>query len=94
MCFKILFTLQPPVFDKCSMLPVQHYHVRIISSEGEIISEEKVKATTLMFKHLENQVNITFTMNITVVDIKGLRSASSVVMKTIGMQNAIFIKYL
>ena len=66
------------------MLPVQHYHVRIISSEGEIISAQNDNATTLMFEHLDNQVNITFTVNITVIDIKGLRSASSVVMKTIG----------
>ena len=71
------------------MLPVQHYHVRIISSEGEIILEQNDNATTLIFKHLDNQVNITFTVNITVVDIKGLKSASSVVMKTIGMQNVI-----
>ena len=76
------------------MLPVQHYHVRIISSEGEIISAQNDNATTLIFKHLENQLNITFTVNITVVDIKGLRSASSVVIKTIGMQNVIYIKYL
>ena len=82
----ILFTLQPPVIDKCSMLPVQHYHVRIISSEGEVISGQNDNATTLMLKCLENQLNITFTVNITVVDIKGLKSASSVVMKTIGMQ--------
>ena len=67
------------------MLPVQHYHVRIISSEGEIISEQNDNVTTLdlMFKHLKNQLNITFTVNITVVDIKGLRSASSVATKTI-----------
>ena len=65
------------------MLPVQHYHVRIISSEGEVISETNNNATTLMFKHLDNQVNITFTVNITVIDIKGLRSASSVALKTI-----------
>ena len=76
------------------MLPVQHYHVRIISSEGEIISEQKDNATTLMLKCLDNHLNITFTVNITVVDIKGLRSAPSIVMKTIGMQNVIIIKYL
>ena len=68
------------------MLPVQHYHVRIVSSEGEIILAQKDNATTLMLKCLDNHLNITFTVNITVVDIKGLRSASSVVMKTIGMQ--------
>ena len=90
-CFKILFTLQPPVIDKCSMLPVQHYYVRIISSKGEIISAQNDNATTLMFKCLDNQINITITVNITVVDIKGLMSASSVVMKTIGMQNVIRI---
>ena len=65
------------------MLPVQHYHVRIISSEGEVISETNNNATTLMFKHLDNQVKIIFTVNITVIDIKGLRSASSVALKTI-----------
>ena len=65
------------------MLPVQHYHVRIISSEGEIISEQNDNAIILMFKHLDNQMNITFIVNITVVDIKGLRSASSVALKTI-----------
>ena len=72
------------------MLPVQHYHVRIISSEGEVISVQNDNAITLMFKHLESNLNITFTVNITVVDIKGLKSASSVVMKTIGMQNVIY----
>ena len=76
------------------MLPVQYYHVTINSSEGEVISEPSDNTTTLMFKHLDNHLNITFTVNITVVDIKGLRSASSVVMKTIGMQNLIFMKYL
>ena len=65
------------------MLPVQHYHVKIISSEGEIISAQNDTAAAIMFKHLDNHVNITFTVNITVVDIKGLRSASSVAMKTI-----------
>ena len=67
------------------MLPVQYYHVRIISSEGEIISEQNDNVTTLdlMFQHLENQLNIVFLVNITVVDIKGLRSASSVSTKTI-----------
>ena len=39
--------------------------------------------TTLVLKHLDNQVNITFTVNIMVVDIKGLRSASLVALKTI-----------
>ena len=80
---KILFTSQPPVIDKCSMLPVQHYHVRIISSEGEMISAQNDAAAAIMFKHFNNHVNITFTVNITVVDIKGLRSASSVALKTI-----------
>ena len=65
------------------MLPVQYYHVRINSSEGEVILEPSDNTTTLVFKHLDNQVNITFTVNITVVDIKGLRSASSVALKTI-----------
>ena len=65
------------------MLPVQHYHVRIISSEGEIISAQNDNATTLMLKCLDNHLNITFIVNITVVDIKGLRSASSVALKTI-----------
>ena len=65
------------------MLPVQYYDVKIISSDGEIISMQNDNATTLMFEHLENQSNITFTVNITVIDIKGLRSASSVVVKTI-----------
>ena len=65
------------------MLPVQYYHVRIISSDVEVISEASNNATALIFTHSDNQVNITFTVNITVVDIKGLRSASSVAMKTI-----------
>ena len=80
------------------MLPVQHYHVKIISSEGEIISEQNDYSTTLMLICLDNHLNNTFTVNITVVDIKGLRSAPSIVMKTVGMQNVIasyiFIEYL
>ena len=69
------------------MLPIQYYHVRIDSSEGEVISKSSNDNTaTLVFKHLENQLNITFRVNITAVDVTGLRSTSSVVMKTIGMQ--------
>ena len=75
--------LQPPVAGKCSLLPVHYYHVRITSKEGEILSEQNVNATTLMFKYLENQVNITFIVNIAVVDIKGLKSVSLVATKTI-----------
>ena len=73
------------------MLPVQHYHVRIISSEGEIISAQNDNATTLVLICLDNHLNITFTVNITVVDIKGIQSTSSVVVKTIGMKITIFI---
>ena len=73
------------------MLPVQHYHVRIIAIEGEIILAQNDNATTLMLICLDDHLNITFTVNITVVDIKGVRSASSVVVKTIGMQIIIFI---
>ena len=73
------------------MLPVQHYHVRIISSKGEVISAQNDNATTLVLICLDNHLNITFTVNITVIDIRGLRSAPSVVIKTIGMQNVIYI---
>ena len=67
------------------MLAIKHYDVRINSSKGEVLSE-KVDNTTVTFDHLDNHSTITYTVSITVVDIKGQRSNSTVTEMTIGMQ--------
>jgi len=70
------------------MLAIQYYDVRITSSEGEIVSRID-NATVFSFQYLDNQSNIKFTINITVFDIKGQNSNSTVIVKTFGMQNDI-----
>ena len=82
----IVLLLQPPEIDTCSMLAIKHYDVRITSSKGEVISE-KVDNTTVVFDHLDNHSAITYTVSITVVDIKGQRSITTVTEMTIGTQN-------
>ena len=67
------------------MLAIKHYDIRINSSKGEVLSE-KVDSTTVIFDHLDNHSTITYTVSITVVDIKGQRSNSTVTEMTIGMQ--------
>ena len=68
------------------MLAIKHYDVRINSSKGEVLSE-KVDNTTVIFDHLDDHSTITYTVSITVVDIKGQRSIPTVTETTIGMQN-------
>ena len=67
------------------MLAIKHYDVRINSSKGEVISE-KVDNTTVIFDHLDNHSTITYTVSITVVDIKGQRSIPTVTEMTIGIE--------
>ena len=69
------------------MLEVDHYDVIVSSSQSEI---SKIKSnTTLLYKYLDDNSNTTFTVNIVVVDTNGQRSNSTVIMKTIYMQNMI-----
>ena len=81
-----MLLLQPPEIDTCSMLAIKHYDVRINSSKGEVLSE-KVDNTTVIFDHLDNHSTITYTVSITVVDIKGQRSIPTVTEMTTYMQN-------
>ena len=74
--------LQPPEIDKCSMLAVKHYDVRI-SNENEAISQNIYNTTNFLFEHSEYHLNFTLIINITVIDIKGQRSNSTVITKTI-----------
>ena len=74
-----------PEIDKCSMLPLKYYYVEIISSENKTFLERNVSITAVLFQPLDCSPNITFTVNITVADIEGQRSNSTVTMKTIGM---------
>ena len=66
------------------MLAIKHYDVQIYSDEVEVLSV-KSDNTTLSFDHLDNHTRITYTVNITVVDIKGQRSDASVTNRSIGM---------
>ena len=69
--------MQVPEIDKCYMLPIKHYDVRINSSKCELkIAISTVNETTLTCE--DNDKGITFTVNITVVDINGQRSNSTV----------------
>ena len=74
-----------PEIDKCSMLPLKFYYVKIISSDGGVILERNVTETTAVFQHLDYSPRITFIVNITVVDSTEQRSNSTITMKTIGM---------
>ena len=67
------------------MVAVKHYDVRISSSDGEMMLErtEPDYATTVMFDYVGNHSIITFKINITVIDINGQRSNSSVVERSI-----------
>ena len=74
------------------MLAVKHYEV-IISNEDEVISHRNYNTTNFLFEisdyHLSSS---TFTINITVIDVKGQRSNSTVITKTIDIQNMISSK--
>ena len=69
------------------MLPIQRYaymyEVIVYSGKDEVASEKTNNVTTFSFKHLNNHLNVTFTINITVIDIYGQRSNSTVTVKTI-----------
>ena len=82
----VMVLLQSPEIDTCSMLAIKHYDVRMNSSKGEVLSEN-ISTTSVVFDHLDNHSTITYTVSITVVDIKGQRSNSTVTDMTIGIQN-------
>ena len=77
------------------MVAVKHYDVRISSSDGEMMLErnESDNAATFMFDHVDNHSIITFKINITVIDINGQRSNSSVVARSIYYNIGISSKY-
>ena len=78
MVMEYLFTFQPPEIDECSMVAVEHYDVRISSSDGEILLERTEPDNEITFM-LDDNLMITLKINITVVDINGQRSESAVV---------------
>ena len=81
----IIIILQPPLIDECSMVAVKHYDVRISSSDGEMMLErtEPDHVITFMFDYVGSHSIIIFKINITVTDINGQRSNSSVVERSI-----------
>ena len=82
------------------MVAVEHYDVRISSSDGEIMLERTMpdNEITFMFDYmpLDDDLIIIFSINITVVDINGQRSESSVVERNITIMNtsSISSKYI
>ena len=70
------------------MLAVKYYDFRISSNEIVIVSG-RTNDTTISFEHSDNNSRIVFIVNVTVVDIKGQRSVSTIAEKIIGMQNMI-----
>ena len=73
---------QAPEIDKCTMLPIKHYEVRINSSDGKVVPKEDINETTLVFDDMDKQSKATYTVNITVVNINGQTSNSTVTEKT------------
>ena len=73
--------MQPPEFNKCSMLAIKHYDVITYSEEGEnIVSKETdINSVTFPLKYLDDYSNTAFTVNVTVTvaDIEGQRSTTS-----------------
>ena len=66
------------------MLPIEHYDVRINSSKGEVKEVLPiVNEATFIYKDMDKDLKITYTVNITVVDINGQRSISTVTEKTV-----------
>ena len=80
-----MLIFQPPKIDECSMVTVKHYDVRISSNDSEMILErtEPDHVTTFIFDYVDDRSVITFKINITVIDINGQRSNSSVVERSI-----------
>ena len=68
------------------MLTTKHYDVRI-SNEDEVISHKIYNTTNFIFAHSDYHLSFTININITVIDIKEQRSNSTVITKTIGIQN-------
>ena len=85
--------LQPSEIDKCFMLATKHYDVRI-SIEDEVISHKIYNTTNFLFEHSDYHLSFTFNISITVIDIEGQRSNSTVITKTIGIQNITSSKYM
>ena len=83
--------LQPSEIDKCSVLATKYYDVRI-SNEDEVISHGIYNTTNFIFEHSDYYLSFTFNISITVIDFKGQRSNSTVITKTIGIQNTTFSK--
>ena len=78
------------------MVAVKHYDVRINYSDGEIILERTVQdnAATFMLDYMDDDLIITFNVSITVVNINGQRSESSVVERNITSMRSISSKYM
>ena len=89
--------MQPPRIDECSMLAIKHYKAIIYSEESEISKETDINSVTFPMKDLNDNSNTTFTVNVTVtvVDIEGQRSTTSIVTVIInGTQNTNSSKYV
>ena len=67
------------------MVAVKDYNVRISFSDGEMILEETGPdhGITFMFGYVNNHSIINLTISITVIDINGERSNSTVVERSI-----------
>ena len=65
----------------CSMLAVKCYDVKISFKEMVVVSN-RTDDTAISFKHPDD----TFTVNVTVVDIKGQKSIPTIAETNIGMQ--------
>ena len=78
------------------MVAVEHYEVRISSSDGEIILERTVQdnAATFMLDYMDDDQIITFNVSITVVNINGQRSESSIVERNITSMHNVSSKYM
>ena len=91
----IFIHFQPAkIDDECSMVAVEHYEVRISSSDGKIILERIVPhdTTTFTFDYMDDDLIVIFNISVTVVNINGQRSESSVVERNITgkhIQNAV-----
>ena len=73
------------------MLATKYYDVRI-SNKDEVISHGIYNTTNFLFEHSDYHLSFTFNISITVIDIEGQRSNSTVITKTIGMENIISSK--
>ena len=92
----ILYTFQAPEIDECLMVAIKHYDVRISSSDGEIMLERAESDNEITFM-LDDDLIITLKVNVTVVNINGQRSESSVVERSIAsmhIPNKVYSKYI